>query len=64
LLIGHDIVELWLVEVSAIVKVVRLSHVQDRFGAQIDYVSCLGSTSDYLTTHADVDRSLNGDRYI
>jgi hypothetical protein len=64
LLISHGIAELWLVKMSTIVKVVRLSHVQDHFGTQTAYVSCLGLTSDYLTTHAAVDGSLNGDRYI
>jgi hypothetical protein len=62
LLIGHGVAELWPVEMSAIlVKVVRLFRVQDRFGAQTGYVSCLGSTSDYLTTHAAVDVSTETD---
>jgi hypothetical protein len=60
LLIGHCIPELWPVKMGAIGKVVRLSHVQDRFGAQTGYVSCLGSTSNNLTTHAAVAGSLCG----
>jgi hypothetical protein len=56
--IGHGVADLWPVEMGAIVKVVRLSHLQDHFGAQTCYVSCLGSTSNYLTTHAAVAGSL------